>query len=436
MPYIVAIVGRPNVGKSTLFNRLIEERKAIVDNISGVTRDRQYGEVDWNGKLFTIVDTGGYVPNSDDTFEKEIFKQVKIAISEANAIIFMVDVKTGITILDDSTAQLLRKTPKPVYLVVNKIDNHELGLQANEFYGLGFEHLFPVNSITGSGTGELLDKICEPIEVLIDNETEPSPIPKIAIVGQPNVGKSSLLNVLIGQERTIVSDIAGTTRDSIFTQYKLFNKDLILIDTAGIRKKSSEKEDLEFYSIIRAIKAIEESDVCIIMLDAEKGMTAQDVNIFSLAARKGKGIVVVVNKWDLIEKETNTAKQFEEVIKEKIAPFRDVPVIFVSVKDKVRILKILETAITVFENRQRRIPTSKLNDTLLKVAETFKAPVVRGHLVKIKFITQVPTVVPSFSFYTNFPNDIKTPYRQFLENKLREHFDFKGVPIRIYFRKR
>lgn len=436
MSYIVAIVGRPNVGKSTLFNRLIEERKAIVDNISGVTRDRQYGEVDWNGKQFSIVDTGGYVPNSADVFEQEIFKQVKLAINEANAIVFMVDVKTGITHLDDSTAQLLRKTTKPIYVVVNKIDNHDLALQATEFYAFGFENLFTVSSITGSGTGELLDAICEPIEVKLEEEQTENTIPKIAIVGQPNVGKSSLLNVLIGQERTIVSDIAGTTRDSIFTKYNLFQKELILIDTAGIRKKSSEKEDLEFYSIIRAIKAIEESDICILMIDAEKGITAQDVNIFSVATRKGKGVLIVVNKWDLIEKDTNTAKEFEKRIKEKIAPFNDLPILFVSVKDKLRIMRILETALQVFENRQRKISTSKLNDTMLKLAETFKAPVVRGHLVRIKYVSQIPTVVPSFAFYTNFPNDIKTPYKNFLENKLREHFNFSGVPIRIFFRKK
>jgi GTP-binding protein len=437
MSYTVAIVGRPNVGKSTFFNRLLEQRKAIVDDISGVTRDRQYGVTEWNGKSFNLVDTGGFVPDSSDMFETEIRKQVRIAMEEANAIIFMVDVATGITDLDDAMADMLRRTPKPVYVVVNKVDNGTRELEATEFYGMGFEHNFFVSSISGSGTGDLMDAITEQIKP-DDAEVEisGSDIPKFAIIGQPNVGKSSLLNALVGEERTIVSDIAGTTRDTIHTHYNLFQKEFILIDTAGIRKKSKEKDDLEFYSIIRAVKAMDEADVCFIVIDADKGVTGQDITIFSLAARKGKGVVVLVNKWDLIEKETNTARDYEKNLKQKLAPFTDVPILFISAKEKTRIFKAIESGLEVFESKRRRIPTSQLNEVMLKAVAAYHAPVVRGNTVKIKYVTQLPTPVPSFAFFTNYPEDIKSPYRNYLENQLRNSFNFKGVPIRIYFRKK
>lgn len=437
MSYTVAIVGRPNVGKSTFFNRLLEQRKAIVDDISGVTRDRQYGVSEWAGKTFNVIDTGGFVPDSDDIFEKEIRKQVRIAIDEANAIVFMVDVTTGITGLDEAMAELLRKSEKPVYLAVNKVDNHERLVAATEFYSLGFEVIFNLSSISGSGTGEILDAIAEKISTEDSEEAaQETNLPKFAIIGQPNVGKSSLLNALIGQERTIVSDIAGTTRDTIHTHYNLFNKEFILIDTAGIRKKNKEKDDLEFYSVIRAIKAMDEADVCLLVLDAESGITAQDVNLFSLATRKGKGIVILVNKWDLMEKQTNTARDYEAALKNKIAPFTDVPVLFISAKDKTRIFKAIETGLEVYASKSQKIPTSKLNDVMLKAVEAYKAPVVRGHIVRIKYVTQLPTHVPSFAFFTNFPDDIKTPYKNYLENQLRTHFNFKGVPVRIFFRKK
>ncbi|MBN8838473.1 MAG: ribosome biogenesis GTPase Der [Sphingobacteriia bacterium] len=438
MSYTVAIVGRPNVGKSTFFNRLLEKRKAIVDDISGVTRDRQYGVTDWNGKTFNVIDTGGFVPDSEDIFEKEIRKQVKIAIDEANALIFMVDVVTGITDLDESMSDLLRRSSKPVYLVVNKVDNPERQLDATEFYSLGFETIYPVSSISGSGTGELLDAVASAItEEDAAFTIEENQLPKFAIIGQPNVGKSSLLNALIGKERTIVSDIAGTTRDTIHTHYNLFQKEFILIDTAGLRKKTKEKDDLEFYSVIRAIKAMDEADVCLLVIDAEKGITAQDVNIFSLAARKGKGIAVFVNKWDLVlNKQTNTAKEYEQQLKQKLAPFTDVPVIFISAKEKTRIFKVVETALEVYDNKQRKVSTSKLNEVMLKAVESYHAPVVRGHTVKIKYVTQLPTPVPSFAFFTNFPDDIKQPYKNYLENQLRTEFNFKGVPLRIFFRKK
>ncbi|MDE3124430.1 MAG: ribosome biogenesis GTPase Der [Bacteroidota bacterium] len=437
MGYTVAIVGRPNVGKSTLFNRLLEQRKAIVDDISGVTRDRQYGISEWAGKTFNVIDTGGFVPDSQDVFEKEIRKQVKIAINEADAIIFMVDVAVGITDLDDAMAHLLRQAKKPVYLAVNKVDNGQRELDAAEFYSLGFDTIYTLSSISGTGTGELLDAIVAnmPATEEIIETTEKS-IPKLAIIGQPNVGKSSLLNALLGEERTIVSDVAGTTRDTIHTYYNLFNKACILIDTAGIRKKNSEKDDLEFYSVIRAIKAMDEADVCLIVIDAQKGITAQDVALFSLATRKGKGVVVVVNKWDLMEKTTNTARDYEKKLKEKIAPFTDVPVLFISALEKTRLLKVLEAGMGVFESKQQKIPTSKLNEVMLKAVEAYHAPVVRGHTVKIKYVTQLPTHIPSFAFFTNFPDDIKMPYKNYLENQLRSHFNFKGVPIRIFFRKK
>ena len=436
MSFTVAIVGRPNVGKSTLFNRLLEQRKAIVDDESGVTRDRQYGVAEWNGKTFNVIDTGGFVPQSEDIFEKEIRKQVRIAIDEADCMIFMTDAAIGITDLDDSMADLLRRSSKPVLLTVNKVDNNERLLAGSEFYSLGFENVFFVSSMSGSGTGELLDAVTAYIPEKDEEKPEENPLPKFAIIGQPNVGKSSLLNALIGTERTIVSDIAGTTRDTIHTHYNLFNKEFILIDTAGIRKKNKEKDDLEFYSVIRAIRAMDEADVCLLILDAANGITAQDVNIFSLATRKGKGIVVLVNKWDLLEKSTNTARDYEKKLKEKFAPFTDVPVVFISVKEKTRIFKVIEVALQVFENKTRKVPTSKLNDVMLKAIEAYHAPVVRGHSVKIKFVTQLPTHVPSFAFFCNFPDDIKTPYKNYLENQLRSKFDFSGVPIRIFFRKK
>lgn len=433
--FTLAITGRPNVGKSTLFNRLLEQRKAIVDDVSGVTRDRQYGIADWNGKTFNVIDTGGFVPESDDIFEQEIKKQVLIAVEEANAIIFLTDTATGITVLDESMAELLRRSVKPVFLVVNKVDNSDRLLEAAEFYSLGFEHIFFISAMSGSGTGELLDAVAALIPKEDEEETV-SLLPKFAIIGQPNVGKSSLLNALVGSERTIVSEIAGTTRDSIHTHYNLFHKEFVLIDTAGIRRKTKVHEDLEFYSVIRAIKAMDEADVCLLLLDAEKGITAQDLNIFSLAVKKGKGLVVVVNKWDLVDKETNTSRDYTEKLKERFAPFTDLPIIFISAKEKTRIFKVIETALEVYENRSRKIPTSKLNDVMLKAVENFHAPVVRGHSIKIKFISQLPTPVPSFAFFSNYPDDIKQPYRNYLENQMRKSFPLEGVPIRIYFRKK
>ena len=435
--FTVAIVGRPNVGKSTFFNRLLEQRKAIVDNISGVTRDRQYGIADWNGKTFNVIDTGGFVPQSEDVLEREIRKQVHIALEEANALIFIVDAATGVTDLDESMADVLRRTSKPVFLAVNKVDNHDRLLEAPEVYGMGFEQIFFISAMTGSGSGELLDALTELIpeekseETLADNE-----LPKIAIMGQPNVGKSSLLNALVGKERTIVSDVAGTTRDTIHTHYKLFQKEFILIDTAGIRRKAKVHEDLEFYSVIRAIKAMDEADVCLLVLDATKGITAQDLNIFGLASKKGKGIVVLVNKWDLVEKETNTARDYEKELKKRVAPFTDVPVLFISATEKTRIFKVIETALEVYANKSRKIPTSQLNDIMLKAIESYHPPVVRGNPIRIKYVTQLPTHVPSFAFFANFPDDIKEPYRNYLENQLRQQFDFTGVPIRIFFRKK
>lgn len=436
MGFTVAIVGRPNVGKSTFFNRMLEQRKAIVDDQSGVTRDRQYGVTDWNGKTFNLIDTGGFVPDSQDVFEREIRKQVKIALDESNAVVFMVDAATGITDLDEAMADVLRRTAKKVFLVVNKVDNNERMLEGAEFYSLGFEHIFFVSSITGSGTGELLDALAELIPADTSEEEEKT-IPRFAIIGQPNVGKSSLLNALIGEERTIVSDIAGTTRDTIHTHYNLFGKEFMLIDTAGLRRKTKVEEDLEFYSVIRAIKALDEADVCLLLIDATKGITQQDLNIFSLAVKKGKGIVILVNKWDLVEdKQTNTARDYEKELKNRLAPFNDVPVIFVSAKEKTRIHKAVETALEVYENRQRKVPTNELNEVMLKAIEAYHAPVVRGHAIKIKYISQLPTHTPSFAFFCNFPDDIKTPYRNYLENQLRKNFQFTGVPVRIYFRKK
>jgi len=435
--FTVAIVGRPNVGKSTLFNRLLEQRKAIVDDVSGVTRDRQYGIAEWNGKTFNVIDTGGFVANSEDVFEREIRKQVKIAMEEANVLLFMCDVTTGITDLDADVADLLRRSSKPVFLLVNKVDNSERLLEATEFYSLGFERIFFLSSITGSGTGELLDDVAALItEDLEQAEPKDGELPKIAIIGQPNVGKSSLLNALVGEERNIVSDIAGTTRDTIHTHYKLFQKEFVLIDTAGIRRKAKVHEDLEFYSVIRAIKAMDEADICLLLLDAEKGITAQDLSIFSLAVRKGKGIVILVNKWDLVEKETNTARDYEKELKQRLAPFTDVPIIFTSVPEKQRIFKAIEEALRVYENRQRKIPTSKLNDIMLKAIEAFHPPVVRGTPIRIKYVTQLPTYTPAFAFFCNLPDDVKQPYKNYLENQLRANFDFQGVPLKIFFRKK
>lgn len=440
-----------------MFNRLLEQRKSIVDDFSGVTRDRQYGICDWNGKNFNVIDTGGFVSRSEDVFEKEIRKQVHIAIDEADILLFITDVTAGITDLDDEMAQVLRKSNKPVFLVVNKVDNSDRQLDATEFYILGFDPTFFISSTSGSGTGDLLDEITgripdsdviKDVEMVIEEiededgniirmEREKNPVPKIAIIGQPNAGKSTLLNALTGTERSIVSDIAGTTRDPIHTHYKQFGKEFILIDTAGLRKKKNVTEDLEFYSVIRAIKAMDEADVCMLLIDAEKGMTAQDVNIFGLAARKGKAIVILVNKWDVVEgKETNTARDYEKDLKERIAPFTDVPVIFTSATEKQRIFQAIEKALEVFENRLRRIPTSLLNEIMQKEIERFSPPVVRGHSVRIKFVMQIPTHTPAFAFYSNHPDEIKTPYRNFLDNKLRSHFNFSGVPIKIFFRKK
>lgn len=437
--FTVAIVGRPNVGKSTFFNRLIEQRKAIVDDQSGVTRDRQYGVADWNGKNFNVIDTGGFVAASEDVFEREIRKQVHIAVEEADLILFIVDTTTGITAQDEDMADVLRRGKKPVLLVVNKVDNSERALYATEFYALGFEKTFMLSSISGSGTGEVLDEVVSHIkedELPQETDKEGNPLPKFAIIGQPNAGKSTLLNALINQERTIVSDVAGTTRDTIHTHYKLFNKEFVLIDTAGIRKKKNVHEDLEFYSVIRAIRAMDEADVCMLLVDAQNGMTAQDVSIFSLATRKGKGIVILVNKWDLVQKETNTARDFEKELKDKIAPFTDVPVVFISAQDKTRIFQGMEKALEVYDNRNRRVTTSVLNEVMLKEIERYPPPFTRGYAIKIKFLQQVPTAVPSFAFFANHPDAVKEPYKNFLENKLRSHFNFSGVPVRIFMRKK
>lgn len=433
--FTVAIVGRPNVGKSTFFNRLLQERKAIVDDVSGVTRDRQYGVADWNGKSFNLVDTGGFVPDSSDIFETEIRKQVIIALDEANAVVFMCDAATGITDLDDAMAKVLRRSNKPVFLAVNKVDNHERLLEASEFYALGFEKIFFISSMTGSGSGELLDAIAELIPTEDTDESETS-IPKIAIIGQPNVGKSSLLNALLGEERAIVSDIAGTTRDTTHTHYNLFNKEFILIDTAGIRRKTKVNEDLEFYSVIRAIRAMDEADVCLLIIDAEKGISQQDLNIYSLAVKKGKGIVMLVNKWDLVEKETNTARDYEKELKSRLAPFNDIPILFISATEKTRIMQAIEAALQVVENRQRKIATSDLNEMVQKAIQAFHPPVVRGVPVSIKYSTQLPTQVPSFAFFCNHPDDVKQPYKNYLENQLRKTFNFTGTPIRLFFRKK
>lgn len=434
MNNIVAIVGRPNVGKSTLYNRLIGERQAIIDDISGVTRDRQYGSSFWNGKTFTVIDTGGFVKRSDDIFEAAIRDQVNIAIDEAAVIIFMVDVTTGITDLDEEVADMLRRTDKPVLLAVNKVDNAERQMEANEFWGLGFEETFFLSSMTGSGSGELLDVVVEKLPE--EEEPEPNQLPKIAILGQPNVGKSSFTNALLGEERNIVTDIAGTTRDSIHSKYDKFGKEFLLIDTAGLRKKSKVHENLEFYSVMRAIKAVEEADVCIIMIEAQEGVESQDMNILRLAQRRNKGIVLLINKWDLIEKETNTARDFELEIRKKIAPFTDVPILFISVLEKQRIFKAVDAALQVYENRERKIKTSELNDFILEAIERRPPPAYRGRLIKIKFVTQLPTYYPAFAFFCNHPKHIREPYKNYLENQLRKKFNFTGVPIGIFFRQK
>lgn len=421
------------MGKSTIFNRLIGGRQAIVDDLSGVTRDRQYGTSEWNGKVFTVVDTGGFVAHSDDIFESAIRSQVQIAVEEAAVIVFMVDVLTGITDLDEDMARMLRRSKRPVMLVVNKVDNNERYMMANEFYSLGFEQVFFVSSLTGSGTGELLDAITEHVTEDAVIETD---LPKFAIVGQPNVGKSSLLNALLGEDRNIVTDIAGTTRDTIHSKYSKFGKEFILLDTAGIRKKAKVHEDLEFYSVMRAIRAIEESDVCILMIDAQTGIESQDMSIFSLAQKRNKGIVILVNKWDLVTKETNTARDFEVEIKRKIAPFSDVPILFVSVHEKQRIFKAVEEALQVFENRSRKVKTSHLNDQMQPEIERMPPPMHRGRSVSIKFVNQLPTPYPAFVFYCSNPKHVKDNYKQFLENRLREKFQFTGVPITIFFREK
>ncbi len=434
MSNIVAIVGRPNVGKSTLFNRLTESRKAIVDDESGVTRDRHYGVAEWIGRTYTLVDTGGYVANSADVFEAAIREQVEIAIEEASILIFIVDVTTGITDLDDQIASILRKSKKTVFVVANKVDNNKLLGDTSEFYRFGLGEVYPLSSMTGSGSGELLDAMVEKFEPdPIDDGIE---LPKYAILGRPNVGKSSLINALIGQERNIVTPIAGTTRDSIHIEYKQYGHEFELIDTAGLRKKSKVSENLEFYSVMRTIKALEMADVCLLMVDATIGMDSQDINIFSLAARNRKGIVILVNKWDLIEKDHKSTLSFEKAIKEKLAPFTDVPILFISALTKQRIFKAIETANEVFKNRSKKVPTSKINDVMLPIIEQNEPPSVKGKYIKIKYVTQLPGVSPTFAFFCNLPQYIKEPYKRFLENKLRENFDFSGVPIIIFFRQK
>ena len=463
MGNMVAIVGRPNVGKSTLFNRLVGQRKAIVDDFSGVTRDRHYGEVEWCGKKFNVVDTGGFVPNSDDVFEVAIRDQVNIAIKEADILLFMVDVSTGITDLDSEFAKLLRRTKKPVFLVVNKVDNTNRVYEASEFYKLGFENFYTLSSISGSGTGELLDDILSNLQLdtmpavessdeemdedertaeydengnLIEKEETEEILPKVAIVGRPNVGKSSLVNALLGEERNIVTDIAGTTRDTINTLYNAYGHKFFLVDTAGIRKKAKVKEDIEFYSVMRSINALENCDVAVLVIDATIGLDAQDMNLVHLAITNGKGLMIVVNKWDLIEKDHKTSKQFEEVILEKLKPFNDVPVLFTSAVEKQRIHKLVDIAMTVYQNRKRRIKTHQLNEVMLEVIEHYPPPSIKGKFVKIKFVMQLPGRNPKFAFFCNLPQYVTESYKRYLENKLRENFDFHGVPLVIYMRKK
>ncbi len=434
MSNIAAIVGRPNVGKSTLFNRLIEKRDAIVHETSGVTRDRHYGKSIWNGVEFSVIDTGGYVEGSDDVFEEEIRKQVLLAIEESDVLIFLVDVRDGIMEMDKTVAGLLRKGSKKVFLVVNKVDNNMQQYEADVFYKLGFGDLYKLSSINGSGTGELLDDLVasfsgEPVEEQLD-------LPRIAVVGRPNVGKSTLINALLDEDRHIVTPVAGTTRDSIFTRYNKYNYDFFLVDTAGIRKKGKVSENIEFYSVMRSIRTIENSDVCLLMIDAASGIESQDLAILNIIQRNNKGLVILVNKWDILEKKTNTARDYEKIIFEKIAPFRDVPVVFISALSKVRIHKVMEKAMEVYTNRIRKIPTSVLNDVMLKVIEDYNPPAIKGKYVKIKYVTQLPTHAPAFAFFCNFPQYVKEPYKRYLENQIRQHFEFTGVPIQIFMREK
>ncbi|MCF8713998.1 ribosome biogenesis GTPase Der [Joostella atrarenae] len=435
MSAIVAIVGRPNVGKSTLFNRMIKRRDAIVDEISGVTRDRHYGKSDWNGREFSIIDTGGYVVGSDDIFEKEIDKQVELAIDEADVIIFVVDVVSGVTGMDEEVAQLLRQANKPTFIAVNKVDSALREADAVEFYSLGLGEYYTISSINGSGTGDLLDAVAASLPEDVKEEAQEE-LPRFAVVGRPNAGKSSFINALLGEDRYIVTDIAGTTRDSVDTKYNRFGFDFNLMDTAGIRRKAKVKEDLEFYTVMRSVRAIEHSDVCLLVLDATRGFEGQDLNIFWLAERNRKGIVILVNKWDLVEKDTHTVKKFEAYIREQIAPFTDVPIIFISALSKQRIFKAIETAVEVYNNKTKRISTSKLNEVMLPIIENIPPPSHKGKYVKVKFCTQLPTPTPQFAFFANLPQYVKEPYRRFIENKLRENFDFHGVPVQVYFRKK
>jgi|TARA_B100000497_G_scaffold126854_1_gene166900 GTP-binding protein len=434
MGNIVAIVGRPNVGKSTFFNRLIQKRQAIVDSVSGVTRDRHYGKTYWNGQEFSVIDTGGYIVGSDDIFEGEIRKQVDLAVEEANAILFLVDAQEGVTDMDLTVAKHLRKSDKPVFLVANKVDNGQIMQEAVELYSIGMGDYFCISSINGSGTGELLDALVEKLPE-VDGEEE-SDLPRFAIVGRPNVGKSSFVNALVGEDRNIVTDIAGTTRDSLDTHYTKFGHDFVLVDTAGVRKKKNVKEDLEFYSVMRSIRSIEYSDVCLLLIDATLGFESQDQSIFHLADKNRKGIVILVNKWDLVDKDTHTTKAYEEAIREKIAPFTDVPILFISALTKQRLLKALEIAIKVSKDRKARISTSKLNDVMLPFIEQNPPPATKGKYIRIKFCTQLPTKTPTFAFFANLPQYIKDPYKRYIENKLRESFDFNGVPLQIFFRKK
>ena len=434
MGNIAAIVGRPNVGKSTLFNRLTESRQAIVDEYSGVTRDRLYGHCTWNGITFSVIDTGGYVTRPEAVFEDEIKKQAIIAIEEADVILFVTDVENGITDLDEAIAHMLRKSNKKVFLVVNKVDNTERRYEADVFYKLGFKELFPVSSINGSGTGDLLDQVVASFDSGEDLPDEN--IPRFSVVGRTNVGKSTLINTLLGEERQIVSPVSGTTRDTVPVHCTKFNHNFYLIDTAGIRKKNKVTENLEFYSVMRAIRAIEHSDVCFLMIDATRGMESHDVNIFRLIQKNSKGIVIVVNKWDLIPKNSKTTETFKAGLIEKIMPFQDVPVLFISAKEQQRVLRMLDAGMEVYHNRQRRIPTSKLNDTLLPAIEAFPPPSVKGKYIKIKYITQLPVRTPTFAFFCNLPQYIKEPYKRYLENQIRKNYDFHGVPIRIFFRKK
>ena len=436
MGNIVAIVGRPNVGKSTLFNRLTESRNAIVKEISGVTRDRLYGKGEWNGAQFSVIDTGGYVKGSEDIFEGEIRKQVEIAIDEANVIIFMVDVTTGIVDLDETVAALLRKAKKPVFIVANKVDNiNRIGLSA-EFYQFGLGDVFDLSATNGTGTGELLDEVVKHFDKDDETVNEKNDLPKIAIVGRPNVGKSSLVNALTGEERNIVTNISGTTRDAINTRFNAFGFDFMLIDTAGIRKKAKVQEDIEYYSVLRSVRTIEEADVCIFMIDAQEGLQKQDLHIFYVIEKNSKGVVVVVNKWDLVEKDTNTMLRYEEKLREELAPFNDVPIIFTSTITKQRIHKALEATMMVHANRTKKIPTSKLNEVMLEIIQATPPPALKGKYIRIKYITQLPTYSPAFAFFCNLPQYIPDSYKRFLENRLREKFDFCGVPIRVFFRKK